>query len=87
MALPDGDASTAAMGILSKRLGSRYQSGRTRDWLKFKNPGRSGGEARSAARQGTVTPANISTRLRLPLLDEGDDRCVARALEDHCARR
>ena len=25
-------------GILSKRLGSRYRAGRTRDWLKFKNP-------------------------------------------------
>jgi len=23
-------------GIVSKRLGSRYRSGRTRDWLKFK---------------------------------------------------
>ena len=25
-------------GIVSKRLGSRYRSGRTTDWLKFKNP-------------------------------------------------
>ena len=25
-------------GIVSKRLGSRYRSGRTGDWLKFKNP-------------------------------------------------
>jgi ATP-dependent DNA ligase len=25
-------------GIVSKRLGSRYVSGRTRLWLKFKNP-------------------------------------------------
>jgi ATP-dependent DNA ligase len=25
-------------GIVSKRLGSRYRSGRTRDWLKFKKP-------------------------------------------------
>ena len=24
-------------GIVSKRLGSRYRSGRTSDWLKFKN--------------------------------------------------
>jgi ATP-dependent DNA ligase len=23
---------------VSKRLGSRYTSGRTRNWLKFKNP-------------------------------------------------
>ena len=25
-------------GIVSKRLGSRYRSGRNGDWLKFKNP-------------------------------------------------
>ena len=25
-------------GIVSKRLGSRYRSGRSGDWLKFKNP-------------------------------------------------
>ena len=25
-------------GIVSKRLGSRYCSGRSKDWLKFKNP-------------------------------------------------
>jgi bifunctional non-homologous end joining protein LigD len=25
-------------GIVSKRVGSRYRSGRSRDWLKFKNP-------------------------------------------------
>ena len=25
-------------GIVSKRLGSRYTSGGSRDWLKFKNP-------------------------------------------------
>lgn len=25
-------------GIVSKRLGSRYTSGRTRNWLKMKNP-------------------------------------------------
>jgi bifunctional non-homologous end joining protein LigD len=25
-------------GIVSKRLGSRYCSGRSQDWLKFKNP-------------------------------------------------
>ena len=24
--------------IVSKRLGSRYRSGRSSDWLKFKNP-------------------------------------------------
>jgi hypothetical protein len=25
-------------GIVSKRLGSQYRSGRSKDWLKFKNP-------------------------------------------------
>ena len=25
-------------GLVSKRLGSVYRSGRTSDWLKFKNP-------------------------------------------------
>jgi ATP-dependent DNA ligase len=25
-------------GIVSKRLGSRYRSGRSKDWLKVKNP-------------------------------------------------
>jgi ATP-dependent DNA ligase len=25
-------------GIVSKQLGPRYRSGRSRDWLKFKNP-------------------------------------------------
>jgi bifunctional non-homologous end joining protein LigD len=27
-----------AEGIVSKRLGSRYRSGRSQDWLKFRNP-------------------------------------------------
>ena len=40
----DGDAvfrhacALGLEGIVSKRLGSRYTSGRTRDWLKMKNP-------------------------------------------------
>jgi bifunctional non-homologous end joining protein LigD len=32
-------------GIVSKRLGSSYRSGRARDWLKMKNPAAPGGEA------------------------------------------
>jgi ATP-dependent DNA ligase len=28
----------AITGIVSKRLGSRYRSGRSPDWLKMKNP-------------------------------------------------
>jgi ATP-dependent DNA ligase len=37
----DWSSSTPARGgwgIVSKRLGSRYRSGRSPDWLKFKNP-------------------------------------------------
>ena len=34
-------------GIVSKRPGSRYRSGRSTDWLKFKNPEVPGGEAGS----------------------------------------
>ena len=54
-------------GIVSKRLGSRYRSGRSKDWLKFKNPdapavkreaeedwGKSGGDDRRSSSQGTV---------------------------------
>jgi ATP-dependent DNA ligase len=29
---------TGLEGLVSKRLGSRYKSGRSSDWLKFKNP-------------------------------------------------
>jgi bifunctional non-homologous end joining protein LigD len=41
---PEGDAvfrhacKMGLEGIVSKRLGSRYRSGRSPDWLKFKNP-------------------------------------------------
>jgi ATP-dependent DNA ligase len=31
-------------GIVSKRLGSTYRSGRSRHWLKVKNPNITGGE-------------------------------------------
>jgi bifunctional non-homologous end joining protein LigD len=34
-------------GIVSKRLGSPYRSGRSRDWLKSKNPGGTSGQTRS----------------------------------------
>ena len=44
LAHPEGDVvfrhacKMGLEGIVSKRLGSRYVSGRTRDWLKMKNP-------------------------------------------------
>ena len=41
-------------GIVSKRLGSRYVSGRSRDWLKLKNPEAPGGASRGRRGLGTV---------------------------------
>jgi ATP-dependent DNA ligase len=35
-------------GIVSKRIGSRYVSGRTRAWLNTKNPSSSDSDAASA---------------------------------------
>ena len=46
------------VGIVSKRLGSRYRSGRSPDWLKFKNPEapavRNAHQAERRARRGHV---------------------------------
>jgi len=39
---------TALEGIVSKRIGSRYVSGRTRAWLNTKNPSSSDSDAASA---------------------------------------
>jgi bifunctional non-homologous end joining protein LigD len=39
-------------GIVSKRLGSRYKSGRTADWLKMKKSGRPGGPSRGGGGLG-----------------------------------
>ena len=50
-------------GIVSKRLGSRYQSGRSKDLLKFKNP-----DAPAAKREAEedslhqIPPSNYRTR-------------------------
>ena len=41
-------------GIVSKRLGSRYRSGRSPDWLKFKNPAGAGGETRGGRGLGSL---------------------------------
>ena len=40
-------------GIVSKRLGSRYRSGRSPDWLKFRI-GSTGGEARGGRGLGSL---------------------------------
>ena len=62
----------AVTGIVSKRLGSRYRSGRSPDWLKVKNPAAPAVRREAEEDLGTMTPrsqpgsrnANI-----LPLLD------------------
>jgi hypothetical protein len=43
-------------GIVSKRLGSKYRSGRSSDWLKFKNP-----EAPAVKREAEPAAANPIT--------------------------
>jgi hypothetical protein len=52
-------------GIVPKRLGSRYRSGRSPDWLKFKNPTapamkREGGGELGQTRTGTSVGPAIS---------------------------
>jgi len=47
-------------GIVSKRLGSRYRSGRSPDWLKFKNP-----EAPAVKREAERIGASDSSRHHL----------------------
>jgi hypothetical protein len=49
-------------GIVSKRLGSTYRSGRSRQWLKVKNPA-APGAARGGGGLGTLTTAG-TTRIR-----------------------
>jgi hypothetical protein len=39
-------------GIVSKRLGSTYRSGRSKQWVKIKNPGGAGSAARGGGRIG-----------------------------------
>jgi ATP-dependent DNA ligase len=43
-----------AEGIVSKRLGSRYRSERSPDWLKFKKLGSTGGEVGGRRGLGSV---------------------------------
>jgi len=47
-------------GIVSKRLGSLYVSGRTPHWLEFKNPAVAGGEARGGGGLGKAEPSHTS---------------------------
>jgi hypothetical protein len=53
-------------GIVSKRLGSRYVSGRSRDWLKFKNPEAPAvkREAEEDWAESTQHPAFLTSRRR-----------------------
>jgi len=54
-------------GIVSKRLGSPYRSGRSRDWLKMKNPAAPAAKREAEedwGRQMAVTPAGPSLLLK-----------------------
>jgi hypothetical protein len=42
-------------GIVSKRIGSRYRSGRSPDWIKSKNSAAPGGAPRGGRGLGTMT--------------------------------
>jgi ATP-dependent DNA ligase len=53
-------------GIVSKRLGSRYRSGRSKDWLKFKNP-----EAPAVKREAEEEWAKGKARYRQTLMLAG----------------
>ena len=59
-------------GIVSKRLGSRYRSGRSPDWRKFKNPGGARGEGSGRGglaminRQGQKAGTQRGNRQRFP---------------------
>ena len=57
-------------GIVSKRLGSRYRSGRTSDWLKFKNPEVPAvqREAKNKHQFVEALPVRQKVSTRLPLL-------------------
>jgi len=52
-------------GIVSKRLGSRYRSGRSPDWLKMKNPAapamKREAEEDWGKKRGAVTPSPTGT--------------------------
>jgi ATP-dependent DNA ligase len=47
-------------GIVSKRLGSRYRSGRSPDWLKFKNP-----NAPAVRREAEIAAQQVVGRVSL----------------------
>ena len=49
-------------GIVSKRLGSRYRSGRSKDWLKFKNPDAPAIKREAEKEWGAVVFANDDSR-------------------------
>ena len=50
-------------GIVSKRLGSRFRSGRSPDWIKMKNPDAPSGEAGGGGGVGQMTSTGPETRV------------------------
>jgi len=61
-------------GIVSKRLGSRYRSGRSPDWLKMKNP------AAPAVRRGRRGLGQLTSRPPPGLLDDVGEWRVSRSV-------
>ena len=53
-------------GVVSERLGWRYGSGRTHDWLKFKNPNAPGGESASTVKtiMAAIQMSDYSLRIQ-----------------------
>jgi ATP-dependent DNA ligase len=51
-------------GIVSKRLGSRYRSGRSPDWLKFKNPTAAAVKREAEEDWGRLTREDVLTSTR-----------------------
>ena len=47
-------------GIVSKRLGSRYRGGRSRDWLKVKNPDAPAGKREAEAHRSRIAVSSIA---------------------------
>ena len=52
-------------GIVSKRFGSIYRSGKCTDWLKFKNPEAPGREAGSRRGLGTMSKRKLKPWMRV----------------------
>ena len=69
-------------GIVSKRLGSRYRSGRSPDWLKFKNP-----QAPRIKREAEEDWDHEAGTCAVPNLQRGVPRSYCDRKISHCKLR